>query len=339
MKGLGRQYWRLRDERHKAAILACRLADAFNSSATPELLDKAQHAIRAGLLDIENRLRSWRNRNQRRPRKIKALRIRAGGGSSLIGDHIALCGAHEESLEEFRQLLRQCGDALAWTLLSFDPRRIFPLYGTRTHHLNTGVGIAAATHVIIEAHKTGKFLVLDNDLTRCIGIGDLTIFRADARRQELPYSLELKARLQGVEFIAGAEVSVDFGGTVFENSSQAQLHADFVQVLGLKIGAEEGSSPQSTPQLVEMYNRAHLLVEVLGGQRENLSANTEHWRSLTNVLNRAMQSDAAYDIPEPGIAIMAVRTLKGDHSPRAMTSVMRRLQSEGFPAGLPSLTL
>jgi hypothetical protein len=339
MKGLERRIWRLRDERHQAAVLGCRFSDAFRDARSPEVLDNFQHALRMGLLDIEARLRSWQERSLRRPRKIKALRKRAGGGSALIGEHIQLAKAHEEDLGAFREMLRQFGDSIAWAVLSYNPRLIYPLFGFRTHHLNTGVGITAVAHVIIEAHKSGEFLVIDNDLTRCLGIGDITVVRADSRRGGLPLPLELKARLHGSQLVEGSEVSVNFVGALLTNSAQAQLHADFVAALHLNVGLSDDAPATRSPQLTEMTARAEWLIQMVSEPRAGLNAKREHWRSLRNVLDRALQTGGAYDSPEPGIAHMAVRLSKGDDSASTMVNLMHRMQSEGFPRGHSSLTL
>jgi hypothetical protein len=339
MKGLTRKLSILREERHTAATIGCKLSDAFKNETTAKILDGCQHALRVGLLEVEDHLRSWQRRAKLRSKRIKALRKRAGGGSALIQEHLKLGITCESFLQEYRGMLRQFGDALAWTALRHDSRVIFPLFGTRTHHLNPGVGIAAVTHVIIEAHKTGDFLVLDNDLTRCIGVGDITVLRADPRRVTLPLSLELKSRLHGVALTEGAEVSVNFAGTLFNDSSQAELYSDFVAALGLNSGISSDAPVTPSPQITELTTRAKLLVQMVSESRARLNARQEHWQSLRNVLDRALLTGGAYDSPEKGVAYMAVRIREGDNSEGTMTALLGRMQGEGFPQGQPSLTI
>jgi hypothetical protein len=139
--------------------------------------------------------------------------------------------------------------------------------------------------------------------------------------------------------VEGAEFTVNFVGAMLTDSPQAELHGDFVAALGLNIGVSDEAPATPSPQLTEMTARAEWLVQMVSGRRAGLNARREHWRSLRNVVDRALQTGGAYDSPERGIAYMGVRLSRGDDSARVMVDLMHRMQSEGFPRGQPSLTL
>jgi hypothetical protein len=60
---------------------------------------------------------------------------------------------------------------------------------------------------------------------------------------------------------------------------------------------------------------------------------------MRNVIDRAIQTGASFDIPERGMALLVVRNREGDDSMAASRSLLNRLQSDGFPVGDAVLTI
>jgi hypothetical protein len=334
-----RQYELFRREWEENALLGVRLIEALAEDLTPDRLDKAQAAIRHGLLDAESRVRAWRGRTRRREALIKALRVRSGGGP-VVGDHLRLCATYEDSLVQYRQMFRQLGDAVAWILLRNDPRVIAPLYSLRTHFLNLGVGIVGPTQVITQAHASEQFLVLDNDLTRCVGVGDITVFPAERSNHCLPISLELKTTSQDADISEGAEVTINASGAISSEVRQQELHKRFIEILGMSEGTSARTNARdNSKQETEMKSKVELLFKLTNMQRGILDPPTKHWNSLRNVLDRATQCGSAYDIPERGVAILAVRNHVGENSLGMLRHTLVRLQGDGFPKGEPHISL
>jgi hypothetical protein len=340
VKLLHRRYEVLIGELEKAASLGVQLTDALAHDLTPELLDKIQDSLRIGLVDIESRLREWRDREGRRKQKILSLRARTGTSSPVIGEHLKVCEAYETKLLEFRSLLRQLGDAVAWILLRCDPRVIAPLFAPRHHFLSLDAGIVGPTQLIGQAHRSGRFLVLDNDLTRCVGAGDITVLPADRSNHTLPLSLEVKTKVHGDKLEEGVQMSVDVLGVVSNVSEHAALHKEFGEVLAMN----DGTSPHRvgrpvTTQESKMKDQAELLLRMMSREREVLAPTRMNWSSLQNVIDKTLQGGSAYDIPENGIAIVGVRNKLGDNVPKTLEATITRLQADGFPKGEPYLSL
>jgi hypothetical protein len=70
-----------------------------------------------------------------------------------------------------------------------------------------------------------------------------------------------------------------------------------------------------------------------------LDVQRNHARSIRNVLERTLMSGSAYDIPEKGLAFVAVRNRTEDSSLEDFDKLLQRLQSDGFPKGEPHLTI
>lgn len=340
MQALKRRIRLLKEERERAALLSCRLIDAFIADVTPQLLNGVQDALRVGLLEVEARIRLWDATSAVRRKKIKSLKARRGGGSPAIGEHLEHRAAYRRLLEEFRQQFRQFGDAVAWIALRHDSRIIVPLFALRTHHLSAGVGIAGPVQVISDGNKSGDFLVLDNDLTRCLGMGDITVLRADPAEASLPLSLELKSSLNGSELGEGAAITISFAGPVYSEKSHSKLHADFATALEMNAGTPPGTSPSASRQLTQMESRAAMLLRVVGDRpRDTLGVQREHSKSIRNVVDRALFSGSAYDIPEKGLAFLSVRNRSDDDAMTETRRLLQRLQQDGFPKGEPHLTI
>ncbi len=92
-----------------------------------------------------------------------------------VEQHVDALQARERALVLGRHLLRQVADAFAWVVLRQDARVILPLYREQTHELPRREGLGGPAEIARQAMKSGKFFVIENDLTRCLGLGDLTV--------------------------------------------------------------------------------------------------------------------------------------------------------------------
>lgn len=118
---------------------------------------------------MEHRIREWKAYTGAPQRDARIARYRRRyGPSARIGEHLRNCDLIAQELNQLRAILRQLGDAVAWAILRSDARIIRPLFAKRTHFLSEGPGLVGPVQLIISAHELGQFLVIDNDVTRCL---------------------------------------------------------------------------------------------------------------------------------------------------------------------------
>jgi len=91
-----------------------------------------------------------------------------------------------------RLLLRQIADAFVWHVLRLDARVILPLYREQTHSLPRREGLGGPAELARRAMQSGELFVFENDLTRCLGVGDLTVVFA-TRPWTHPLTYEVKS--------------------------------------------------------------------------------------------------------------------------------------------------
>lgn len=341
-KALAVRHRVLRENAREIARVGCLAADLLRLTTANErvrALDNAQHYLRACLLEVEEALREWRDRRPRRREWIKRCRQRIQGGPPLIGEHLKMVEKIETALAEQRQMVRQLGDGLAWVVLREDPRIIYPLFAERPHHLTPDTGLAGATQVIIDVHKGGELLVLDNDLTRCLGSGDLTVVRADGR-WSMPLSVECKTLDVPEELEIGSQVTVNMSAPVSSDLLHQELHDAFTRATNANVGRVGPQSRERVArQEAEMTERAEGLLASLVRRPQSIESASSLWGPMRKVLNRALQTGAAYDVPEVGLALAAIRNRPGDASEAESLGLLHRLQQEGFPKGEPFLTI
>jgi hypothetical protein len=184
------------------------------------------------------------------------------------------------------------------------------------------------------AHETGDFLVVDNDLTRCLGIGDITVVPTKFAWRH-PLSIELKSSaVPGI-----AAVDVDMLTTVSSDPMHTQLHEAFVHALNLNEGALRQLDIRGVKQKDEMLRRGELLARVFNVPRNVVSTHQSTWKSLRNVLDRTLQFGSALDVPEPGVAYIAICCWDNDAGVKDLAQLTELLRDVGIPKGEPSLTV
>lgn len=333
MRRLEARIYALRDEGHEYARAQCKLADHLLRHLTPKFLDEYQFNLRQSLLAAEDDIREWADHSRPRPQYLKRFRKRYGP-SIAIGTHAELADMLGRQLERNRQVLRQAGDVAAWIALRQEPRVIAPLYAERTHHLAGGRGLVAPMQLMHEAHNTGQFLVIDNDLTRCLGDGDLTVVRA-GKPWALPMTYEVKSP-GNEEPREGLQIIINCIGAVSNHPDQAALHQEFTSAIGFSQGNIGPSAQRLQRQTEGMERRARVLYNV-NRPRQQLNRRDSYWPVIETVIRKAQQQGSSYDEAEPGLLYSAVRVRIGEDTFRLIEQLGRRLQ-EHVPRGEPVLT-
>jgi hypothetical protein len=192
--------------------------------------------------------------------------------------------------------------------------------------------------ILERAHASGQFLVMDNDLTRCLGQGDLTVVRADGR-WTAPLCLECFSDEPDEPLREGLEVSVNLAGAVADHPDHTGLFSEFAEALGLKVGSTRTfQRPQKERQEKEMTGSARVALRLATRRIPALQTESSLWGSASTVIRGALAEGTAYHTPEPGITFLAVRNRDGDESLAALEQLFVRLRADGVPDGAPSVS-
>jgi hypothetical protein len=219
-----------------------------------------------------------------------------------------------------------------------DARLIAPLFLPRPNTVPQGIGLAGPVALMNTMHASGRLLAVQNDLTRCLGSGDLTVAGAADVPWERPIPLEIKS---SGEFREGAEVTVSVLAVHSDYDLDENLYQTIVSTCGLLVGQPgdaDGSSPsrvdaRAERQISEMVRHSELLVEMNEPAAHVLLAGTRsNWLAVTRVLRRAEQTGAAFDIAEEGVAYLAAQG-EALSSLQSGLSIIERMQAAGFPPG------
>lgn len=330
----------IRNEARQAARLACMSAELLRhlgSADRAEVLDQAQTYLRLALLEVEDALRLWRRRSPRRPHWIKRYK-RKGGSVDLVQSHLRYCSEVEQALIELRATIRQGGDALAWSVLREDARVIAPLARVRTHHLTNGPGLAAVVQLIDDLHSDARLLALDNDLTRCLGSGDLTVVPSSTSWR-LPLIVECKTTPPSEPLAVGTQVVINMSAPLATDDEHRALHDLFTQVIGGQIGTlDRVAWERDATQATEMLEDANSLLRSLVTRPELLASSRHSWQTMRNVLAKAMATGGAFDIAEPGVWFVSVRNRLGDDAESETSRLLTRLRDLGCDPTWPTVT-
>ena len=216
MEALDRVVEKLDQQNQKVAHVCCLFVDEFKRDRSPSNLQEAQDFIRLGLQDARDQLRTQRGRGQRRSTHFSARARRDSRLGRLVHAHVERLAGRLTLLERRRKILRASADALAWIALANVPAAIPRLFKPQTHDISDERGLIGHVAIQQAAHDSGRFLVLENDLTRCLGLGDLTILSLEAPDLP-PISVEVKTRAPLIE--QGAEMDVQLALDCSKNPS------------------------------------------------------------------------------------------------------------------------
>jgi hypothetical protein len=161
-----------------------------------------------------------------------------------------------------------------------------------------------------DGNASDRFFVIENDLTRCIGLGDLTVV-PHGRRWSRPLSLEIKT--SGV-FKDGGFANVEVFAVVVEETDQARMMVEFRDVLGLNPGGPSKPLEESHPkQAARLLSRGKYLHRLAGTYIKRVQDPDEsRWDVMSRVISRAMTEGLAFEIPEDGVARVAIRRKERD---------------------------
>lgn len=300
-----------------------------NGIEPPTLLD-AQDGIRKQLKWVEDRLRSLRSRATKRDARIGVRVNRHPALKEIRARHGSLLREQVRLLERQRLVLRVAGDAYAWLVLGQNPRILVPLYKDGEHELPAPLSLAGPIMVARKAVKNGKFYIIENDLTRCLGVGDLTITPAD-RPSRRPLSLEIKTT---GKFVEGSTAEIQGIAVETEHPADMILAKAFYEAAGLRDLPEEILARDDPTQTKEMLVRAELLFAATENVEQQVSAVSDKpFQIMRTVLSRALTEGMSWDLSESGIAFFAVKATNGRPDPAAMEDIQDRLHDLGLNAG------
>ncbi len=306
MRRLQAEIERLRGQNREIAKSACDTADVLSSRLTPALLRDAQMALRQNLLYVERRLSRLDDRRKRRSAVLGRRFTGTPYFRECRGIHVALLQQREDLLAWQRNLLRQVGDTFAWMVLRRDPNIIGALYARRSHSLPTLEGLLGPAMLSDDAHTSGALLVIDNDLTRCLGTGDLTVVSND-HEWVRPLVVEVKSTLS-----EEGHVDINAFGPSANDASDRRLYALLNRAFRAESDPPHDVSLQHQKQRDDMLDHVKVLHASMARQVQSAGgASAIRWRTLENVLSKALQNGGSADIVD-GVAYLAVRAREDD---------------------------
>lgn len=339
MKALLRQIQREQQTRRHQAEVAANLGTMLQKDLSPENVNAAQEWLAGRIRETEDRIRKIHARRSRRKALLLPRLKRKNALRRRMGPHQALLEAREDVLKRRRVMLKLAGDAIAWLVCGNEPRLIYALFDpSKTHHAPTGV--AAIGHRIIRrrAHQEGTFLVVENDLTRCLGKGDMTMVPIDEKDPSKVYPMELKTHGEAkigndaythVHFMLADEDPVD----------KANVE-EFAHAVGLNRVIDDAPSDIVLRQREEMSEGrriAHRLLTRLSTRISSRPPQT-NMTSIKAVLDRALQHGTSYDVPEQGVAYASIRVFDTDVD-RAVRKVEKEMGRVGLGRTSDTVTI
>ena len=337
MIATNREIGRLSSQIDQTARGAVAVAERVRRATTPELIQTAQDGIRGTLLWVESRIRLCQHRRRvRRVRLKRAVRHRSAHWKhDVYQPHLAALQRRDALLARLRSVLKQAADSLAWVVLREDQRIILPMFVKRTHHLPEGIGLIGQVQVLGMIHDSGQFLALENDLTRILGVGDLTIVSNDGNWTR-PLCIELKSRGDPE---VGAEVEIDFATAVAETGPDADMFNRLQKLLGMKERRVGEGRTVPRRQAHELVESAQSTVDL---QRQITTvlrtAGPGLWPCVQRVGDRALTVGSAFDIAEADIAYLCIRVTDTEASMMTMRQLLKKLEYAGFGQGMMHVT-
>ena len=325
MKALKRRAAQVAKRNGKLAYDACDAVDYLRDHPTPSVFERVQNELRGGLLYIEEELRWHQRRKARRRTRFAGCDRSNEGIRTLTIAHSRELRALEEALSAQRRLLKQIGDAFAWVALGYNARSIVPYFSERrTHHLPSGIGLVGQASIAIKAHATGKYIVLENDLTRCLGMGDITV--VGLNRPTLPLSIELKS---SGALIIGGPLDVQASLAVLQTPEHEQLFEEFSSDTGLATNDSREPIGHPDKQTAEIAERLAIAATLSrGSTRVNPGAH-DHWAEMEATLADALRHGYGVHTPSNDIAFLGV-DLNAPDAQQSAIAGFEELRVRGF---------
>jgi hypothetical protein len=314
------------------SALAFWAANLIRGDTSKALSPEVLHQIQTMNLSSRQICAAFRADLKRR-RSRRASRITSRFGSSKAvhqarREHDQAIKALEGVFEQFEAILFQIGDACAWAVLGGQTRVLMPLYkkGGNRHPLPTGAGLEGPLHVLSKAHATGNFLVLHNDLTNCLCIGDLTFVSVN-RPWRHPSVFEVKTTEPDKNDRSTIGLFGAKGGWPVDVEMLLDIHTQ----LGFAIDAAPPLDERGERQWREITERAELMQNISASGLKPLSADGRTlWSAVERVLVAALRTGYTYDQVEPGVYMIAVRNRElGEFQPN-FEAAFTRLRDDVF---------
>ncbi|HEX6370184.1 MAG TPA: hypothetical protein VF006_14780 [Longimicrobium sp.] len=329
VKLLAQRLERERDRNKLFAQIACQAVDLFTALRTPEVLQEVQEGLLLGLLEAEEQIQKANVREAHRRKNWGRLTWLDPASHERRGRHLRLAQLLASIFHERRNIIRQCGDALAWLLLHHNPRQFEALFSaSRNHHLTRGLGLDGVRNVLRSAHETGKFLALNADLTRCLGFGDIVVIPTEGRWIR-PLVYEVKTHR------LGAEVEIELFAHRIHHPIDEQFDLSFYEALNFQEGVAKKLTSRAERQWNELGERARMLIDFTHGIVSNVPVRSGRWRKVVKVvIEKALHYGTAYDCPEPNLVYRAFRRDQAPPTKRGPSSTAELIVNEALmPSG------
>lgn len=322
MRALERVVRQIRSQNRQIAEVLCRAVDSFRYDPTPEKMQILLDVLRDGQMSCEEELRRLRGVNNRRRHHYSSIRGRHPECGRAIGQQYRLVAERTRLVEVRYRMLRQIGDAAAWILLNGNPRLVAPLYAPQTHQIPRKEGLAGVLLVEHALHQSGKFLVLETDLVRCVGTGDLLVVPVNGIGLE-PLVLELKS---SGEVKIGEELGVGIGSAYSNHPAHEQLSEEVTAVLEAEESPRGIQGLRADRQMREIEGRTRRMFELSrrGAQVLRRPA-SPHWKNMAMVIGRALVTGYSFDLAEGDVYKWAVRNHPGDDPEAALIHIHQRI--------------
>lgn len=327
MKQLCIELEKILDQNRGLALAGVRTGNSLQVGQPFLIADQAQVALRQNLLWTERRLRRLKDRVSKRSARVASCLARFPERRTQTQAHLDLVRCRESALLIQRNILRQIGDTIAWSILLREPRVIAPLYAPRSNQVSTGVGLGGVVKLQADIHATRRFTAIDADLTRCLGIGDLIIV-PNGRPWRMPLAVEIKSK--GILEL-GANVEISAVAAIGRDSETAQAFAELADLLGLREDNTPTKSPRAQRQVEELLQRAELLDAASRiVVQEPASPMSLQVQLINDLMREALHEGRALRIVGTDVAYVAIRSV-GDDDARASASLLiEQLKARGF---------
>lgn len=332
VQALRRHVYGLLEENEQYAELGCKLATVLKKDLSADVLERGQQWLRPVLIQTETRLSQLKARRDRQ-RELLERRVEAKPElRRQLGDHQKLLKVRRRVLRQRRRILRQVGDALAWSVCGMEPLILAPFSAPgRRQHVPGGIGGFGPRNIRTRAHETGDYYVVDNDVTRCLGVGDLTVVPVDAVGSHRVYPMEIKTHGKLEE---GAEAKIEaIIPTAEGDEDDREFLETFTERVGLLHGPDPGAeySGRERRQMEEVVDRTEALRRNLGGITVRIpNPRLTHIDVISQVLHRADVRGVGWDYPERGLAFAAVRLDEGHDAIKSLRRAVESLKRAGL---------
>jgi hypothetical protein len=292
------ELWREYAENLLLGIALCDRLNGLGSTSSEQFHALSVH-LWLILAETEQRIVHLRQRHKRRKRKWRQSSAARRASAEVRQAHLNAWVRRVVVLEERQGIVKQVGDAFAWTLALGDPRFTIPLYKPATHHLPKDHSVDGVLRMLEAGAGTADYLMVPTDLTRCCGIGDFLI-----RGSNWPYASPFEAKVKREP--DGMLLCMLHGWNPVFQLRPEELER-FQAAFGFTMPADRVSFDERGERQKVEVNRStseakDSLVSLSNHADPSLKRN---WKNLEGVLERAVQGHVACDLVEPGLIYAA----------------------------------